>query len=321
MKKILLSALGAIFLLFSCSQDDMPEIGQPDLDQTISKLTENYEAHLKGYTIGDKEKDEKTPTTMKETSASDEFVSMIKDSLERTYSKTAVRNTKVGNDMMGWVGVLKYASCGSYRDFEYHQDNEDGGWTNTWNSGWTYADGNKNMVWKFCLVPGHARSTSPSFDYRSAAPYYYGGGVLLLYKYLWNSGHGDVDVVFRYHDDEDHSNKNSITNMGGQVWDPNGYLGECYFGSNTGLTWRFSDRAINYSLPFKYGVLTNDFSGSQGDINIDDENGSNADYAVIYRHKASSNTTERRDVRGRDERFRGVGIWNTNTQYMIKIYN
>jgi hypothetical protein len=142
-----------------------------------------------------------------------------------------------------------------------------------------------------------------------------------LYKYLWNSGHGDVDVVLRYHDDEDHSNKNSITNTGGQVWDSNGYLGECYFGSNTGLTWRFSDRAINYNLPFKYGVLTNDFSGSQGDINIDDENGSNADYAVIYRHKASSNTIERRDVRGRDERFRGVGIWNTNTQYMIKIYN
>ncbi|MDR2956339.1 MAG: hypothetical protein LBV43_14800 [Prevotella sp.] len=324
MKKILLTALGAMFLLFSsCSQEDMSETVQPDLGQAISQLSDNYEAQLKGYVIVNKEKDESTPSQQEETSASPEFMTMLKDSLERTFSKTSVKQTKMGPGADGHVGVFKYSTCGSYPEFQYHQDNEDGGWTSIHGDhGATYVDGNGNMKWRFCLVPGHhPRDYGPIHDdYRKIMPYWYGGGVLLLYRYDWNSGHGDVDVVYRYHDDEDNNNKNHVENLGGQILEPNSYLGECQFGRNTGLTWRFSDKARSYALPFKYGVLSNEFSGSNASIDIDDENGSNSNWSHIFRHRAGSNTTDDR-MQTKDERFRGILTTERNTSYYIKTYN
>jgi hypothetical protein len=323
MKKILLTALSVVFVCFSCSQDDMTEVNQPDLGRAISRLSDNYEAQLKGYIIGDKEKDESSPSQQEETSASAGFIAMLRDSLERTFSKTSVKQTKMSADGHGWVGVFKYTTCGSYREFHYHQDNEDGGWTSIHGDhGATHVDGNRNMKWRFCVVPGHVRplAVPPGYNPATATPYYYGGGVLLLYKYLWSAGHGDTDVVLRYHDDEDHSNKNNVENSGGQVWDPGSYIGECHFGKNTGLTWRFSDRARNFGLPFKYGVLSNEFSGGNANIDIDDENGSNANWSRIHRHRASTNTTDVR-MQTKDERFRGILTWERNTQYHIKTYN
>lgn len=322
MKKILLTALSAVFLFSSCSQEDMSDVQQQDFDEAISQFTKEYNIKVLGHGFENKIKDEITPSQTSETFASEKFIDFLKDSLEHTFTKTSVKQTK-STFSDGWVGVLKHSTCGSYREFHYYQDNEDGGWTNTRNTGATNADGNQNMNWFFCLVPGHVRgdASNPNYDPKSQMPYYYGGGVLLLYKYNWNKGHGDVDVVTRYHDDEDHSNTNQVRNAGSLIQD-NGYIGECLFGRDTGLAWRFSDRAISYSLPFRYGVITNEFNnGYNGSIEIDDENGSNANYCLFYRHNAGTGKTEFRQLYGGNERFRGIGMWNGNTTYYVRFYN
>lgn len=77
------------------------------------------------------------------------------------------------------------------------------------------------LRFRFCLVdPGN-----------------YGGGTLILYDYVWNINEGDVDLVKRYHDNEDHKNKNSLEDNGGLV-----STGLSNFGHNTTLYWRFSDK-------------------------------------------------------------------------------
>jgi hypothetical protein len=167
-------------------------------------------------------------------------------------------------------------------------------------------------------VPGHYKTS-----YSQVKIYHYGGGVLLLTTFrptemILGGPLEDFDIVYRYHDDEDHGNRNAITEIGGLL-NSGGWVGECYFGGNTGLAWRFSEGSRNFGLPFKYGVLTNDSSGYDGYISIDDENGGNINYANIHTHRSS--VMESRMVKGRKERFRGVVIWDTNTDYYIKWYN
>ena len=184
-------------------------------------------------------------------------------------------------------------------------DCEDGGWSGTeGNVGATFVDGNKNVEFHFCLVPLG----------------YYNGGTLLVNLYGWSSYDGNVDIVDRYHDNEDHSNKNTKvvnTIYGITAKDFPGY---CGFGENTTLVWMFSDRK-SMTLPFQYGVLTNSFVEGEEDgvIHIDDENGSNSNWANVTRHNASTGQKEFRSLQS-GERFRGVTT-GKNTAYNVKINN
>ncbi|MDR1089799.1 MAG: hypothetical protein LBL79_01875 [Prevotella sp.] len=118
MKKILLTALSAAFVCFSCSQEDLSDIQQQDFDEAISQFTKEYDVKVLGLGFENKEKDEITPSQTKETRGSDKLIAFIKDSLERSYSKTSVKQTKINLPIGSFVGVLKYSTCGSYREFK-----------------------------------------------------------------------------------------------------------------------------------------------------------------------------------------------------------
>lgn len=113
-------------------------------------------------------------------------------------------------------------------------DCEDGGDTKSIGDiGATYVDGNGNVTFHFCLVPvGN-----------------YEGGALLLHNYTWTPEEGDVDVVLRHHDNEDHNNKNHIVNNGGLT-----STGISRFDKNTEFYWRFSNNPT-YTLT-GFGVLS-----------------------------------------------------------------
>ncbi len=282
---------------------------QPQLDE-LAVIENQYEANLKGYLITEP-KDESKKSDGIETLASDSFVKMLRDSLDNSFTKTNVQTRAFSNDVLS-VGVLKFSTCGTYPEFNYLQDNEDGGWTRVeGNVGTTFVDGNKNMNWKFCVVPG-MQSVLPGTVSSLRG---YGGGVLLLSRYTWTEIDGPTHVVERYHDDEDNNNKNQILNYGGltKVGD---YIGNSLFNKNTGLTWLFTDTKGNGGyLGFSHGVITNNPANKIGSIYIDDENGSNANWSRHYATYSSQNS-----VITYNDNFRGILV-DTNTTYHIAAYN
>ena len=186
-------------------------------------------------------------------------------------------------------------------------DCEDGGDTKSIGDiGATYVDGNGNVTCHFCLVPvGN-----------------YEGGALLLHNYTWTPEEGDVDVVLRHHDNEDHNNKNHIVNNGGLT-----STGISRFDKNTEFYWRFSNNPT-YTLT-GFGVLSKPEQGPvlPHQLFIDDENGKNANTATLWMHRAKKNTgglpptgttTSRKLNTG--ENYRGAMIVDRNTIYNIKIF-
>ena len=188
-------------LLASCSLNEeeraMSASENTQLSDELESVVADYELTLKGYSFDElnKEKDELTPTTQEETCAEPELIKAIQDSLNKlilAYDSKTRTDTRAYGGNAPKVGVFKYGTCSGNREFVYRMDCEDGGDTHaTGNVGSTTVDG--NVRFRFCLVdPGN-----------------YGGGTLILYDYVWNINEGDVDLVKRYHDNEDHKNKNS----------------------------------------------------------------------------------------------------------------
>ncbi|MCL2313017.1 MAG: hypothetical protein FWC41_11125, partial [Firmicutes bacterium] len=215
----------------------------------------------------------------------------------------------------------KKTTCGSYPEFHYHQDNQDGGWTYVSNNiGATYADGNKNMEWRFCVVPGDYNRTGPTpYDmgiYSTLRKF--GGGVLLLSIYHWTSADGVVHVYRRYHDDEDSGNANKITSSGGLIKYPGDYIGASLFSNNTGLTWIFAGDANDKhtGLGFDYGVIAWSTSSANTIIGIDDENTKNKNWAKWTRHTTSATP----DFEWDDQNFAGIVLGNNNTYYYVKYF-
>ena len=228
-------------LLASCSLNEeeraMSASENTQLSDELESVVADYELTLKGYSFDElnKEKDELTPTTQEETCAEPELIKAIQDSLNKlilAYDSKTRTDTRAYGGNAPKVGVFKYGTCSGNREFVYRMDCEDGGDTHaTGNVGSTTVDG--NVRFRFCLVdPGN-----------------YGGGTLILYDYVWNINEGDVDLVKRYHDNEDHKNKNSLEDNGGLV-----STGLSNFGHNTTLYWRFSDKPAQ-KLGFQHGVL------------------------------------------------------------------
>lgn len=297
--KNLFAVMGLSMLFYSCSQDGLLSLDEKDmLSAELENVVEQFEESIK---------DEQTPTTQAEAFASTEELSVIRDSLRNVSSaymssKMRVSAVSDGTDFgTPKVGVFKVSSCGDYREFVYLMDCEDGGWSSTEGKvGTTFADGNKNIKFHFCLVP--------TLDYN--------GGVLLLSTYQWHPSHGNVDVVERYHDNEDNKNTNNVESSGGGPVINNSYPGHCRFSENTAFTWRFSERKTA-NLLINYGVLTNSFTTEDGRINIDDENGNNGNSAHLWRHKSSDGTLTERNLDSK-ERFRGI-THSENTVYHIRI--
>lgn len=266
MKKIIFLCFCALFT--SCSSDEeLQSIGTNE--DELANLANDYELVLKGYSLDElkKEKDELTPTTQEETAAEPWIIKVIQDSISQLqFSSNNRMRTDAGayTRALNMEGVFKYESCGGYREFVYLMDCEDGGDTySTGDIGATRVDGNGNVEFHFCVIPANT----------------VGNGVLAFY--LPSLLSEPISVVRRHHDNEDHGNTNYIRdNAGLSTFGPN------YFNKNTGLHWIIYASGIKMSkrLPFKYGVIGKApiVSTSHNILWIDDENGKNANHAIMW---------------------------------------
>ncbi|MEG0191528.1 MAG: hypothetical protein RR681_10140 [Lachnospiraceae bacterium] len=131
-----------------------------------------------------------------------------------------------------------------------------------------------------------------------------------------------MDVVRRYHDNEDRRNSNDIKDDGGLT-----STGPCSFSHNTAFVWRFSERPAR-KMPFTYGVLSNSTPPTTIPlmpikIIIDDENSKNGNEAIIWSHVAlnpiAGSTSTRMMANG--ESFRGVTAQSDgDTSYTLVTY-
>lgn len=300
-------------MLASCSLDEeLQDISTNEKE--LANMANDYELVLKGYSLDElnKEKDELTPTTQNETDAEPwlikELQKVSKETMSYNYGKSR-SEAKAYASTSNMVGVFKVNSCSSYREFIYEMDCEDGGDSQAiGNIGATRVDGNGNVMFYFCLVPAGN----------------YGGGTLLLNNYTWNIEEGDVDVLLRHHDNEDHNNKNRIVDNGGLA-----STGISQFNKNTDFYWRFSDKPAQY-LSISYGVIRKNapqIPEQERQLFIDDENGKNANSATLWMHRVVKlhpggippvgQTTSRNLNKG--EVYRGM-IFDRNTRYNIQIF-
>lgn len=317
MKKILFICLIALFA--SCSAEEELLQGMSAESTAMLKELENvtngYELMIKGYSLEElkEEKNESTQEKEAVTFAKPWMIKAIQDSL----SKTAVLyGSKTRTDAQPYggstdkVGVFKATTCGNYREFVYHMDCQDDGVTSIIGGlsvGATEVGG--NVVFHFCLVePGN-----------------YGGGTLLLYNYQWDPSEGNVDVVRRYHDNEDKRNANKIKDNGGLT-----STGLSNFSGNTSFFWRFSEKP-GRSMPFQYGVLRNSsepipIPSTYSGIRIDDENSNNGNEAIVWRHTSflprPGGTTSAPRQMYKGETFRGItATADGDTQYILNFIN
>lgn len=301
MKKIIFLCFCALFA--SCSSDEeLQNIGTNE--DVLASMTNDYELVLKGYSLDElkKEKDESTPTTQEETDAEPWLINALEKTAEETRASNygKVRSeAKAYASVANMVGVFKVDNCGGYREFVYDMDCEDGGDTkSTGDIGATRVDGNGNVTFHFCLVPAGD----------------YGGGTLLLYNYTWNRREGNVDIILRHHDNEDHNNKNHIVDNGGLT-----STGVSRFDKNTEFCWRFSDNPAQ-PLGIKYKVLRGKpWSPPEvipPSLFIDDENGSNANTARIWLHRINDISTASRML-NKGETFRNITV-DRNTIYTLQ---
>lgn len=345
MKKnlLFLMSLFTMTLISSCSQDET--IGELDNSllaqvENVSELNDlsltqkemTYEQYLKGYTLDELStpKDELTPTTTPETVADAKLIQLLKDSLDNTYSKTSV-STKATN-YYAFYGVFKVNTCGNFSEVKIFMDCEDGGWTNVENNSLlpgTWVDGNRNIGMTFCVV-GTDRT---EFIAKNAhAALYFGGATLISNNAnsLLQSGH--IEFVERYHDNDDKNNKNGIdiTWRGDHKLDFN-YLTEIYQSAvprptyqdkNTLLTW-----IVNYGVPktsfkpgFAYGLLNFHPYPASGQVvlNIDDENGSNANYCNLVQWHDKEGWVRNQDFNPRV--YKNLDLLY-NTKYLVEIIN
>ncbi|CAG9871411.1 hypothetical protein ACNONS_08470 [Bacteroides xylanisolvens] len=265
MKKIIFLCFCA--LLASCTSDeDLQDINTNEKE--LANMINDYELVLKGYSLDElkKEKDELTPTTQEETVAEPWLIKAIQDSIAQiqfSYNDRTRTDAGAYTRAVAMEGVFKYETCGGYREFVYLMDCEDGGDTHSSGIGATRVDGNGNVEFHFCVIPA---SLSPR------------GGTLVFYQ-------PDIKkhtVILRHHDNEDHNNKNHITDNAGLA-----SFGPCYFDKNTGFYWKMTGNPGAGKVPFNYGVLTKYFAPGPtaiGVLWIDDENGKNANRAIIWDH-------------------------------------
>lgn len=312
MKKILFFFLTALFV--SCSADEgLQDMSVEDttLAEELKNIANGYELMIKGYTLEEIRKGKDETSQEEVTFAEPWMIKAIQDSLSKTafvYSGKTRTDAQPYGGSTDKVGVFKVSTCGNNREFVYFMDCQDGGVTSSSGEiGETFVD--ENVTFRFCLVdPGN-----------------YGGGTLLLYNYVWDPSEGSVDVVKRYHDNEDKKNGNKIRDNGGLT-----STGLSTFTHNTSFFWRFSESRRS-ALPFPYGVLRNSDAYIPAPmipqrILIDDENSSNGNEAIVWSH-TSFNRPGGGGVAGsphkmnNGETFRGITARaDGDTEYILTTY-
>lgn len=268
MKFLYLSALIISVLLVSCENSNFidDEINSVNVSTSeVSNLIASYELsfeepndfNIKGYEDSGI-KNETDSTTVPETVASEEIINYLKCKIDEIKNAefSKMKSERVADDLFR-VGVFKIQTCGSYPEFVYFMDCEDGGWTsidNPFNQPFaSEVDRNGNFRFRFCLVP-----TS-----------FYSGYVLHFGTADPLSLVTTKNVLERYHDNEDSKNQNNIESQ------PSGLnYGGTHFDKNTLFMWVFQEGS-GKNLGFQYGVI-HEFGTIQ--LNIDDENKSNSNW-------------------------------------------
>lgn len=306
---LLFTILCTTILLYSCD-NDTTTILEPEVSalSSIDELNSSYELSLegmsdyklKGYTEADN-KDESTPTQEPETTASQEIINYLKEQVDQlhieAYSKTA-RDFPMPASYQ--VGVFKTTTCGNQKEFKYHMDCMDGGWTNIINPKnrpfATYVDGNGNVEFRMCVVGGYNHS----------------GFALALTPIPDNLlTERQMLIVERYHDNEDSNNKNQVS--GDLIPRDNGQLGPSVFNDNTLFSW-VEDHGRGVSYDYKYGVIAQD---GDIEISIDDENRKNHNWARRIYYISGRDPWSWEDCPYK-EWVGGMNLWE-NTGYRVRI--
>ena len=299
---LLMSA--TMLLVTSCSKDENLTEESEGLALAHTEMT--YEQILKGYTPEEMAapKDEMTPTTTPETKADPELAKLLQEASENSYSKTSTRAGSI-NGLLPYMGVFKVKTCGNYPELKVFMDCEDGGNTNINGAltdsrlPGTWSDKNKNITMTFCVV---MNDQSYMIPVGYGALYLVGGNASLIQencKRLITEQSSFVDpndvknmprmqFVEIWHDNEDHSNKNSATLNNVLLTGSSNELGDRYSHltprptavgegvKNTLLTWMFPvyDPIKPFHPGFSYGVLFDNgpTTSSIITIGIDDEN-------------------------------------------------
>ncbi|MDB8932095.1 hypothetical protein [Parabacteroides merdae] len=352
MRKMFLLLMSATMLLVtSCSKDENLTEESEGLALAHTEMT--YEQILKGYTPEEMAapKDEMTPTTTPETKADPELAKLLQEASENSYSKTSTRAGSI-NGLLPYMGVFKVKTCGNYPELKVFMDCEDGGNTNINGAltdsrlPGTWSDKNKNITMTFCVV---MNDQSYMIPVGYGALYLVGGNASLIQencKRLITEQSSFVDpndvknmprmqFVEIWHDNEDHSNKNSATLNNVLLTGSSNELGDRYSHltprptavgegvKNTLLTWMFPvyDPIKPFHPGFSYGVLFDNgpTTSSIITIGIDDENkdNKNSGFAVSWSRSGSGYVRSQHSYPYEDY-YNGITT-NANTTYKVAI--
>lgn len=335
--------LSVTLLATSCSKDENLMEDSEGLALAQTEMT--YEQILKGYTLEEMAapKDETTPTTTPETKADAELMKLLQEASDNSYSKTSTRSGTV-NGLLPYMGVFKVTTCGNYPELKIFMDCEDGGWTKfegyqpEKQLPYTTIDKNHNITMTFCLVLQDQNVMVPK---DMGALYFVGGNASLIQnnaeKLITKPGSTYPNLprlafVERWHDNEDHSNKNSATLNGGALTGGGNELGDRYANytprptavgndvKNFLLTWVFSnyDPIKTFHPGFSYGVLTR-WKDYNLKICIDDENGKNKnDVSKVEWSGTSNKYIRKKQSDPYEDNYLGISV-TENTSYNVKI--
>lgn len=211
------------FILQSCTKEDENPINQTLQSQELAKVETKYqEGQFKYEGPLDEPKIE--------SQASQELIEKIRVELEKTYTKQ-ISLAKSGGNL---VAVFKDNTCGSYPELVVNMDCEDSS-PASYSSGWIGASQvtptYKNVIFRFCVV-NNQYFEQTDVDY----------AVLMLTTTL-PSG---VSRICRYFDNEDNGNGNWTTYDGSPY---SGWFGDCYFGTNTRLSFYYYPHTTYHAFP------------------------------------------------------------------------
>ncbi|QTE22135.1 hypothetical protein [Polaribacter cellanae] len=192
----------------------------------------------------------------------------------KSYTKQKIYSKSSG---INFVGVFKDLTCAGNEELKIFMDCEDSRPT-TKTEDWTgdsYADRNKNLTLKFCIVPNNFVKTN--YDY----------AILNLTSNVPNS----TIRIDRYFDNQDRKNANNSTINGSLTQGWKGYT--LLSGGNYQLSWiMYQKTNSSQALPsfnMSYGVLgrfgTNKYN--KGYILSDDEDSRNANRCDVYNYSSS----------------------------------
>lgn len=254
---LLITLLLTLFCLSNCEKDKLNFSDDITLTESINKIETSYKE-------GDIKIENIITDNKVETEADFSLKEKIRLELDRSYSKNQTY-LKSSNNL---VGVFKYGSCGSWGELKVFMDCEDHNSQSKsiGTTGQSYADYNGNVHLNYCVVP---------------ATYFQHSDVSYAVLNLTSDLPWGVSRIRRYFDNEDNNNTNSATYNGVEY---SGWAGNCYFGSNTLLSFYYYPETTTFSHPpslgIMYGVLGH-FGLANGYIYCDDEDNGNENWCYV----------------------------------------